>query len=290
MQTVIAAFQDRAQAERARDQLVQRGIDREDVHIEMPQATEPLKEESGGSGGISGFFSNLFGSDDDFERHGRTWNEAVRHGHPVIVVDASDERQAQEAASCLQGLGAMDIDKHAGEWNIQGRTSATSDVAKARDTSQPARKDGVLDVVQEELHVGKRTVSQGGVRVIQRVSSKPVREVLRLREERAVVERRPVNRQASAGDLNAFKEGTMEVRESAEEAVVSKGARVVEEVRVGKDVREREQVVEDTLRRKDVDVERIGTSSERERAAAADSPTSGAPSAGSRKKNNGNPV
>lgn len=192
----------------------------------MPQATEPLKEEAGGSSGISGFFSNLFGSDDDYERHGRTWNEAVRHGHPVIVVDATDERQAQEAVSCLQGLGAMDIDKNASEWHTQGRAGAASDVGKARDTSPSTRKDGVLDVVQEELNVGKRTVSHGGVRVIQRVSSKPVREVLRLREERAVVERRPVNRQANASDLNAFKEGTMEVRESAEEAVVSKSARV----------------------------------------------------------------
>jgi len=58
------------------------------------------------------------------------------------------------------------------------------------------------------------------------------------------------------------------VRESAEEAVVGKTARVVEEVRVGKDVREREETIEDRVRRKDVDVERIG-GEQRERAVAS---------------------
>lgn len=47
----------------------------------------------------------------------------------------------------------------------------------------------VLDVVQEELDVGKRQVDRGGVRVTQRVSEKPVRELIQLREERAVDER-----------------------------------------------------------------------------------------------------
>jgi hypothetical protein len=64
------------------------------------------------------------------------------------------------------------------------------------------------------------------------------------------------------------------VRETTEEPVVAKSARVVEEVRVGKDVQEREQTIEDTVRRKDVDVERMEgegrTSMERERAVASD--------------------
>jgi stress response protein YsnF len=65
------------------------------------------------------------------------------------------------------------------------------------------------------------------------------------------------------------------VRETAEEAVVGKTARVVEEVRVGKEVREREQTVEDKVRRKDVDVQRMEGGStrataERERAVASD--------------------
>lgn len=55
-----------------------------------------------------------------------------------------------------------------------------------------------------------------------------------------------------------------------EEPVVAKTARIVEEVRVGKEVREREETIEDTLRRKDVEVQRL--SGERERAVASDQP------------------
>lgn len=52
----------------------------------------------------------------------------------------------------------------------------------------------------------------------------------------------------------------MELRESSEEAVVSKSARVVEEVVIGKEVSSHTENVKDTLRRTDVDVEQLGAS------------------------------
>lgn len=47
------------------------------------------------------------------------------------------------------------------------------------------------------------------------------------------------------------------MRETAEEAVVGKTARVVKEVSVGKEVTNRSETVSDTVRRTDVDVERL---------------------------------
>jgi stress response protein YsnF len=84
-----------------------------------------------------------------------------------------------------------------------------------------------------------------------------VEENVQLREERVHVERNPVNRPASEADFQAFKEGSIELRETAEEPVVSKQARVVEEVVVGKDVTERTQTVRDSVRRTDVEVEEV---------------------------------
>jgi uncharacterized protein (TIGR02271 family) len=81
---------------------------------------------------------------------------------------------------------------------------------------------------------------------------------VRLREESVHVERRPVDRPASEADLNAFEEGTIEIKTTAEEPVVSKRARVVEEVVVDKDVQERTETIQDTVRRKDVEVEDVG--------------------------------
>ena len=117
-------------------------------------------------------------------------------------------------------------------------------------------KEAVIPVVEEELRVGKREVEKGGVRVTSNVTETPVEEEVRLREERINVERRPVNRPVSNAD-NACQSGTNEVTESAEEAVVAKNARVVEEVVVNKDVQERTERVQDTLHRTDVDVEPV---------------------------------
>ena len=50
--------------------------------------------------------------------------------------------------------------------------------------------------------------------------------------------------------------GVFEVRETAEEAVISKTARVVEEVVVGKEITESTEQVSDTVRRTDIEVER----------------------------------
>jgi len=74
------------------------------------------------------------------------------------------------------------------------------------------------------------------------------------------VERHAVDQPASEADLAAFKEGSMELREMGEEAIVSKTARVVEEVVVGKEVTQQTQNINDTVRRTDVDVEQLGAS------------------------------
>jgi uncharacterized protein (TIGR02271 family) len=101
-------------------------------------------------------------------------------------------------------------------------------------------------------------VQRGVVRVHRRITETPIEEQVTLNEEHAVVERRPVDRPATSADLAAFKEGEMEIRETTEEPVVSKTARVVEEVSIGKEASERTETVSDTVRRTDVDVERTG--------------------------------
>jgi len=118
-------------------------------------------------------------------------------------------------------------------------------------------EEGQLDVVEEQLEVGKRAVEKGGVRVHRTVEERPVEEKVNLREEHVNVERRPVDRPVTAADQRAFTEGTIEVTETKEEPIVAKTARVVEEVIVNKDVDQRTETVRDNVRRSDVQVERI---------------------------------
>jgi uncharacterized protein (TIGR02271 family) len=123
-------------------------------------------------------------------------------------------------------------------------------------------------VVEEDVRVGKRSVLRGGVRVYSRVKERPVEETVRLREEKVRVERQPVDRPATEADLRASREQTIEVDEYAEEPVVSKQARVSEEVRVNKQATERTETIRDTVRRADVDVENVGP--EKSRASASE--------------------
>ena len=119
--------------------------------------------------------------------------------------------------------------------------------------------DQTIQVIEENLQVGKREVETGGVRLRSRIVERPVEEHLRLREERINIQRTPVNRPASSADLNNFQEGTIEMTEHAEVPVVNKEARVVEEVTLGKEVTEHDEVVRDTVRNTEVDVDNLSS-------------------------------
>ena len=58
-----------------------------------------------------------------------------------------------------------------------------------------------------------------------------------------------------AGTAEPFRERTIEVTATAEEAVVAKEARVKEEIVVGKDTEERTETVSDTVRRTEVEID-----------------------------------
>ena len=112
----------------------------------------------------------------------------------------------------------------------------------------------VIPVVEEELRVGKREVSGGRVRVRSYVVETPIQEQVNLRQEHVSVERRPANRPVSDAD-RTFQDRTIEATEKREEAVVSKDARVKEELVVKKDVDQRTQTVSDTVRKTEVEVD-----------------------------------
>lgn len=141
-------------------------------------------------------------------------------------------------------------------WSAPHPTTAAPTAAVT--STRTGTESGTIPVIEESLEVGKRKVELGTVHVTSHVVETPVSESVTLREEHAAIERRPVDRPASAADLDAFKEETIEVRQTAEQAVVSKTARVVEEVVVGKTATSTTQEIKDTVRKTVVDVERDG--------------------------------
>lgn len=294
-QTVVAVFDEYGEAQSAVNALYQEGgFTRADVKLSPAEdtheaRTEALRNQSAntdsGGWGIGDFFKSLFGSDQHSDDAG-VYSEAMRRGSYMVSVDAPTEAQADRAADILQRFHAVDIDHRAESWRSSGwsgyqadaplytaeeirkdrdlysKTTVASGATAQKSTPTTAAASGTketIPVIEEQLQVGKRSVQRGGVRIYRHVTETPVEESVQLREEHVTIARRAVDEPASAADVEAFKEGTIEVRETAEEPVVAKTARVVEEVEVGKEVTERTETISDTVRRTDVEVEQLGT-------------------------------
>lgn len=126
---------------------------------------------------------------------------------------------------------------------------------KDRDRNNNSNK---VDVVEENLEVGKRKVETGGARISSRIVERPAEERVNLREEHVNVNRKPVDRPADSADLENYKNQTIEEHETSEVPVVNKEARVVEEVSLDKDVDTREEVIRENVRKTEVDIDHLG--------------------------------
>ena len=224
----------------------------------------------------------------------RAYAEGVRRGHALVAVRCDDD-EVDRVVDILDGDDVLDLDEQQDTWRSEGwshqgsgvadlggtattsagmmggagatsggalsgmteRTSMQDDRLHAQGSST-AQGDEVIPVVEEELHVGKREVGHGRVRIRSHVVERPVQEQVTLREERVAVERRPVEGTMHAGSVNdgdLFRERTIEMEERSEEAVVSKEARVVEEVVVRKEADQRTETISDTVRKTEVEVD-----------------------------------
>lgn len=279
--TVIGIFDNASDAQHAVETLVSEGFSRNSIDLSSQNGTyakegtttgtkdlfpdrhqntsgtrtEALVDDTKDVGsGIGDFFSSLFGNDDD-DRHKYA---SVAERGSVVTVHTSTEDEAERAADILDDAGAVDVNERAAQHGYTGTSSGVT-TGEVRDQTRLTDGEQTIKVVEENLQVGKREVERGGVRLRSRIVARPVEEHVRLREERVTIQRNPVNRPATDADFTAFKEGQIEVIEHAEVPVVSKEARVVEEVSVGKEVTEREEVIRDTVRKTDVDVEQINS-------------------------------
>lgn len=256
-QTVIGFFDNYSEAQNAVAQLAMAGISRDRIDISsgrnggntgnVSYSDSDRHEDS--DSGITRFFKNLFG-DDDNDNVSR-YSRVGQSSEAIVTVHAQNESEAGQAADLLDSCGAVDVDERAANY---GLTSGSSDTGSDR-LGDSTERGTSIPVIREDLEVGKREVERGSVRVRSRIIEKPVEEHVRLREEHVRVERNPVDRPVNAGELGAFREGEIELTERAEVPVVNKEARVVEEIRLSKEVTERDETIRDTVRSTDVDIE-----------------------------------
>jgi uncharacterized protein (TIGR02271 family) len=254
--TLVAVFDEYSEAQAAYSKLQAAGIDKqsiqlngEDASLAAPSAQRTDPDDRPGP--ISRFFSDLFGTSDASDT--ANYSEAMRRGNTVLTVMVANDDQVGEIADILDKCGAIDVDERAQQW----QSSSAMPAAAGQQMAIPDAGDNdTLKVIAEDMKVGTRTVRKGNVRVHSRVVETPVEEQVSLRDERATIERVKVDRPATDADLQAaFKDKSIDIQETTQEAVVSKSARVVEEVKVGKTASERTETVRDTVKHTEVDIE-----------------------------------
>lgn len=181
----------------------------------------------------------------DMDERETTWRSEGWSGH------ATGYDAISTGAGTTTGIAATSSREAMGATRVAGSTSSTDDrLAKGALTD----RDGTIEVVEERLNVGKRDVSHGRVRVRSYVVEDAVSEDVSLHSERVDIERRTVDRPVASFDA-AFKDRTIELEETSQEAVASKDARVKEEIDLRKVGADRTETVSDTVRRTEVEVE-----------------------------------
>ena len=275
--SLSAMFDTREDADRAVARLKEVGI--ADVVL--------TGEENGGysvdtAPGVTDRDRGFFESIGDFffpEEDRYAYAEGLNRGGYLVTVSNVPENMYDRALDILDDEGAVDLDARESEWRSQGwqgytgagaatgaavgSTFADRDVtATDRDlTDRNLRGGEHIDVVEERLSVAKRETDAGRVRVRSYVRKIPVEQDVDLRSETVRVQRRPVDRPAETG---AFEERTIEAREYRETPVVSKDARVVEEIDLSKNVESRTETVRDTVRKTEVEIEDERTAIDRD--------------------------
>lgn len=134
----------------------------------------------------------------------------------------------------------------------------TAGIGEKVETMAEGARGDTLQLAEEFLNVGKRAVRGGTTRIRRYTVEKPVEENVTLHNERVVLDRRPVTDGRVLADAD-FTDKTISMTETNEEAVVSKTARVVEEIGLHKEASDRVETVRDTLRKDDVEIEQVPT-------------------------------
>jgi uncharacterized protein (TIGR02271 family) len=248
-QAVIGVFKNSSEADAVTDDLKRHGFETRDIES-ISRTTTGLAGGAGAAMAAAAEFDRIDISDEE-RRH---YEEKLSQGRSIVIARAGGDR-AREAADIMMRHGAVREEAHEGllaEEKLRGET-LTGRQALERETTIP--------IVEEEFKVGKREVHRGGVRVYAHTEEVPVEEEVTLRDERVTVERRHVNRPATPG-MEAPNR-VVEVSETVEVPVISKEARVVEEVVIRKETSEHKEKIKDTIKKTQIDVQNASEEEER---------------------------
>ena len=247
---VVSVYDSMDKAKSALNVLKSSGIDTSDVSL--------LDRKALGTGVDNqdvGLWRRLFG-ENVWEHEASVYGDTLRRGGAVLAVRGPRDRVAKIMA-ILDAHDPVDVHEHAAKIGADVPVEAKALVtAPGTAATTGARKEEVLRLAEEQMNVGKRLFETGTTRIRRFVTERPVEAQVNLHEEHAKVVRRAVTDPNYIADID-WSDKEYSVTETAERPVVSKTARVVEEIAVGREGTDRTETVRDTLRRQQAEVEKV---------------------------------
>jgi len=203
---------------------------------------------------LIGLWRRLFG-ENVWEHEAAVYGDTLRRGGAVLAVRGPKDRVAK-IMSILDAHNPVDIHEHAERIGTDVPVEAKALVTAPGATKTGASKDEVLRLAEEQINVGKRMFETGTTRIRRFVTERPVEQQINLHEEHAKVVRRAISDPNYIADVD-WSDQEYTVTETAERPVVSKTARVVEEVALGREGSDRTETVRDTVRRQQAEIEKL---------------------------------
>lgn len=212
--------------------------------------------------GDPGFWQRLFGEDlglHEAEVYGRT----VRQGGAVLAVRVH-ESEAPKVIDLLDAHRPVDVIERARSYGLTETprvavpppTMAATPAATTLPSATMKKDEEVVRLAEEQLNIGKRKIESGKTRVRRLVVENPVEANVNLHEEHVEIMRRAISEPGYLKDVD-WSEQVFEVTETAEQPVVSKSVRLTEEVVIRRKGSDHVETVHDTVRRQQLDVERL---------------------------------
>jgi uncharacterized protein (TIGR02271 family) len=197
-------------------------------------------------------------SDQESSAYGRT----VSSGGAVLTL-RTPETDVDRALRILNAHGPMNLrDRFTSTQESAGSTQASTTRASSAMSDETGRKNAggeeVLRLAEEHIDVGKQQIASGKSRIRRFVTEKPVEQQVTLHEEHCEVIRREVTdpKLVDGKDID-WKDQTIEVSEMSERPVVTKTARIAEEVVIRRRGSDHVETIRDTVRRQQAEVERV---------------------------------
>jgi stress response protein YsnF len=183
----------------------------------------------------------------------------LKRGGFLMIAQAASDEAAQTTLTVLHGMTSEKTPLIIAEVTETSGPAASAQPA-AQKEPLPTIEEERIPLVEEDLRVGKREVVRGRATVHSRMTEVPVEERVELCEEELHVETRRVNRRLTEEEVarsGLLQDRVVQFAAMREEAVVSKEPFVREEVVVRKQVTERVEEIRNTVRRTEVETERL---------------------------------